>query len=164
MAIPPMEENLRQLLAALNTHHVKYVIIGGYAVFVHAQPRATKNLDVMIESSSTNALATFRALTDFGAPLTEFNIEDFADGKTIARFGNPPICVDILQRIDGVDFASVYENSQPLLIDGDLPARYISAEDLITNKLASGRLQDLADVEAIRNAQAVTRKLEGDGS
>ena len=120
-----MDENLRQLLAALNTHHVKYAIVGGYAVFVHAQPRATKDLDVLIESSPANALATYEALVDFGAPLSEFTVEDFADGKTIARFGNPPICVDILQRIDGVDFASVYENSQPLLIDGDLPARYI---------------------------------------
>jgi len=160
MAIPPMDENLRQLLAAFNTHNVKYAIIGGYAVFVHAQPRATKDLDVLIESSPTNAIATYKALADFGAQLAEFAVEDFADGKTIARFGNPPICVDILQHVDGIDFATVYENSQPILIDGDLPARYISAEDLITNKLASGRLQDLADVEAIRNAQAAKEKFE----
>jgi hypothetical protein len=110
---------------------------------------------VLIESSPTNALATYKALADFGAPLAQFAIEDFADGQTIARFGNPPLCVDVLQKIDGVEFAAVYANSQPIMIDGDLPARYISAEDLITNKLASGRLQDLADVEAIRNAQAV---------
>jgi hypothetical protein len=146
------------LLAAFNRHSVKYVVVGGYAVFVHAQPRATKDLDVLIESSPTNALATYKALADFGAPLAQFAIEDFADGKTIARFGNPPLCVDILQKIDGVEFAAVYANSQPIMIDGDLPARYISAEDLVTNKLASGRLQDLADVEAIRNAQAVRVK------
>ncbi len=153
-----MDENLKQLLAAFNRHSVKYVVVGGYAVFVHAQPRATKDLDVLIESSPTNALATYKALADFGAPLAQFAIEDFADGKTIARFGNPPLCVDILQKIDGVEFAAVYANSQPIMIDGDLPARYISAEDLVTNKLASGRLQDLADVEAIRNAQAVRVK------
>jgi len=88
------------------------------------------------------------------APLTQFTVEDFADGETIARFGNPPLCVDVIQRIDGIDFATVYANSLPIMIDGDLPARYISANDLITNKLASGRPQDLADVEAVRQAQA----------
>jgi len=157
-----MDENLKQLLVAFNTHSVKYVVVGGYAVFVNAQPRATKDLDVLTESSLTNALATYKALAEFGAPLTEFTVEDFADGKTIARFGNPPLCVDVLQRVDGVDCAAVYANSQPILIDGDLPARYISAEDLITNKLASGRLQDLADVEAIRQTQAAKKAPKSD--
>jgi hypothetical protein len=55
------------LLAAFNAHSVKYVVVGGYAVFVHAQPRATKDLDVLIESSPANALATYKALADFGA-------------------------------------------------------------------------------------------------
>jgi hypothetical protein len=153
-----MDENLKQLLSVCNANNVKYVIIGGYAIFVHAQPRMTKDLDVFIESSPENALAIYKALAEFGAPLTEFSVGDFCDGKTIARFGNPPICFDILQRIDGIDFPTVYANSELLLIDGAVPARYISANDLITNKLASGRLQDLADVEAIRQAQSAQKK------
>lgn len=148
-----MDSNLKQLLSAFNAKRVKYVIIGGYAVFVHAQPRMTKDMDVFIESSPANALATFRALAEFGAPLGQFSVEDFADGRTVARFGVPPICFEIIQRIDGVEFAEVHANSIQLLIDGELPARYISAEDLIANKLASGRPQDLADVDAIRNRQ-----------
>lgn len=148
MAIPPMDEYLRQLLSALNAHDVRYLIIGGYAVFVHEQPRMTKDLDVFIESSPSNALALFKALAAFGAPLGGFTAQDFADGKTGVRFGNPPICFDILQKIDGIDFVTAYVNSVPFLIDGDLPTRYISADDFIINKLASGRLQDLADVEA----------------
>jgi hypothetical protein len=118
----------------------------------------TKDLDVFIESSEPNALATFRALAEFGAPLNDFAVSDFSDGQTIARFGVPPICFDVLQHIDGVDFASAYEHSEVLLIDGDIPARYISADDLIKNKLASGRPQDLADVDAIRNHQRISRK------
>jgi hypothetical protein len=153
-----MDENLKQLLSVCNANNVKYVVIGGYAIFVHAQPRMTKDLDVFIESSPENALAIYKALAEFGAPLTEFSVGDFCDGKTIARFGNPPICFDILQRIDGIDFPTVYANSELLLIDGAVPARYISANDLITNKLASGRLQDLADVEAIRQAQSAQKK------
>jgi len=152
-----MDQNLRDLLFALNKHSVKYVVIGGYAVAVHAQPRMTKDMDVFIESSPPNALATFKALAEFGAPLSDFTIADFHTPTVCARFGNPPYCFDVLQQIAGVDFATVYENSEEFLIDGDLPARYISAEDLITNKLASGRLQDLADVEAIRNRQRVNK-------
>lgn len=158
MVIPPMEENLRQLLFALNAHDVRYLIIGGYAVFLHGQPRMTKDLDVFIESSPTNASAIFRALAAFGAPLSGFTVQDFADGKTGVRFGNPPICFDILQKIDGVDFATAYANSVPFMIDGDLPARYISADDFITNKLASGRPQDLADVEAVRNRRRAVKE------
>ena len=153
-----MDENLKQLLSAFNANHVKYLIVGGYAVFVHGQPRMTKDLDVFIESSQSNAAATFNALAQFGAPLADFSVSDFADGQTIARFGVPPICFDVLQHIDGVDFATAYAHSEVLLIDGDLPARYISADDLIKNKLASGRSQDLADVEAIRNHQRIARK------
>jgi predicted nucleotidyltransferase len=152
-----MEQNLKELLFALNKHGVKYVIIGGYAVFVHAQPRMTKDLDVFIESSPTNARAIYNALAEFGAPLSEFSVEDFHTPTLCARFGNPPYCFDVLQQIAGIDFATVYKNSEELLIDGDLPARYISAADLITNKLASGRLQDLADVEAIRHRQRVEK-------
>jgi len=149
-----MDENLKQLLSVFNANHVKYVVIGGYAVFVHAQPRMTKDMDVFIESSAENAIATYKGLAEFGAPLARFTVDDFADGRTVGRFGVPPICFEIIQRIDGVDFASVYANSIPVVIDGEVPARYISAEDLITNKLAAGRPQDLADVEAIRQARA----------
>ena len=153
-----MDENLRQLLFAFNANHVRYVIIGGYAVFVHGQPRMTKDLDLFIESSPPNAVATYKSLAEFGAPLQKFTVEDFADGKTVGRFGVPPICFEVIQHIDGVDFETVYANSLPVLIDGDLPARYISPEDLITNKLASGRPQDLADVDAIRKKQRAIRK------
>jgi Nucleotidyl transferase of unknown function (DUF2204) len=157
MVIPPMDENLKQLLSAFNANHVKYVVIGGYAVFVHAQPRMTKDLDVFIQSTPENALATYKGLAEFGAPLAKFTVDDFADGKTIGRFGVPPICFEVIQRIDGVDFESVYANSVLAMIDGEVPARYISAEDLITNKLASGRPQDLADVDAIRHRQRAVK-------
>lgn len=153
-----MDENLKQLLSAFNANHVKYVVIGGYAVFLHAQPRMTKDMEIFIESSPENGLATYRGLAQFGAPLANFTVADFVDGRTVGRFGVPPICVEVIQKIDGVDFARVYANSLPVLIDGELPTRYISAEDLITNKLASGRPQDLADVDAIRQQQRAVRK------
>jgi hypothetical protein len=149
-----MDQDLKDLLYALNRHHVKYMVIGGYAVAVHAQPRVTKDLDVFIESSPNNGLAVYKALAEFGAPLSEFTVEDFHNPNVFAQFGNPPYRIDILQQISAIDFATAYKNSQELMIEGDLPVRYISADDLITNKLASGRLQDLADAEAVRQARA----------
>ncbi len=153
-----MDSNLKELLSALNAYSAKYVVIGGYAVFIHAQPRMTKDLDVFIESSPANALATFKALAAFGAPLQNFKVEDFCKPTQVARFGNPPICIELLQQISGLTFSEVYARSEIVLVDGDLPVRYISADDLITNKLASGRPQDLADVAAIRQAQAATKR------
>jgi hypothetical protein len=123
----------------------------------------TKDLDVFIESSPQNAVATYRALAEFGAPLAGFTLADFSDGRTVSRFGNPPICFEVIQRIDGIDFAKAYANSQIVMTDGDLPVRYISPDDLIATKLAAGRDQDLADVTAIRNAQRVKRE-KGQGN
>ncbi len=79
MAIPPMDRNLKELLSALNAYSVRYVVIGGYAVFIHAQPRMTKDLDVFIESSPTNAVTTFKALAAFGAPLQGFTVKTSAN-------------------------------------------------------------------------------------
>jgi hypothetical protein len=130
------------------------VVVGGYAVFVHAQPRMTKNLDIFIESSPVNAKAVYTALAEFGAPLHEITVEDFQRPTMVVRVGVPPVCVNILQSIDGLDFQTVYAGSIEYVVDDEVPSRYISADDLITNKLASGRPQDLADVAAIRQARA----------
>lgn len=76
MAIPPMDENLKELLLSFNANAVKYVVVGGYAVFVHAQPRMTKDIDIFIESSFANAKAVYAALAQFGAPLQDITLAD----------------------------------------------------------------------------------------
>lgn len=149
-----MDRDLKELLSALNAQRVKYMIVGGYAVSVHAQPRVTKDLDIFVEMSPSNAAAVYAALGAFGAPLGELSPQDFLNPTSILRIGVPPVAVDILQQIDGVTFEQAWDSSTECLIDDEVPARYISADDLITNKLASGRTQDLADVEAIRQARA----------
>src|SRR5665213_1377782 len=153
-----MDRDLKELLSALNAHSVKYIVIGGYAVGVHAQPRVTKDLDVWIELSQTNATAVYAALASFGAPLRDITVEDFLKPTSVVRIGVPPVAVDILQHIDGVTFEQAWPSSVEYVVDGEVPTRYISADDLITNKLASGRLQDLADVEAIRQARAALNR------
>ncbi|MDR3793801.1 MAG: hypothetical protein P4L03_10515 [Terracidiphilus sp.] len=151
-----LTENLKDILRAFNAHSVQYLIVGAHALGVHAEPRATKDLDLFIRSDAQNADAVFKALAEFGAPLTGLTSADFADGTTF-QIGQPPERIDILQAIDGVAFDEAWSNRVEGEID-QIPACIISREDMIRNKIASGRLQDLADVEILRAAERATRK------
>lgn len=147
-----MPEDLKELLRALNDHEVKYLIVGGYAFGVHAEPRATKDLDIFIRSDPKNSQALFRALAQYGAPLGELSPSDFMDGTTF-QVGQPPARIDILQRIDGISFDEAWENRIEGVIDDQIRAAVISRDDLIRNKLSSGREQDALDVKKLRAAK-----------
>jgi hypothetical protein len=153
-----MERHLKDLLSALNAHEVRYVVVGSYALAVHAQPRATGDLDVLVDTAPENAQAVFNALAEFGAPLQGFAPKDFEDPTTIFQVGVSPIRIDIIKRISGLDFETVWASSVPWVIDDEVPARYISQEHFIQNKLAVGRLQDLADVSAVMQSNAALKK------
>jgi hypothetical protein len=147
-----MTKDLKDLLRALNASAAKYLIIGGHAFGVHAEPRTTKDLDLFIRSDPENAKAVFRALVQFGAPLQSLTEADLVDGTTF-QIGLPPNRIDVLQKIDGITFDEAWPNRIEGNIDGEVPAPVISREDLIRNKLASGREQDLVDVKVLRAAE-----------
>ena len=144
-----MPKDLKDLLRAFNKHGVRYLIVGGYAFGVHAEPRATKDLDLLIRSDETNSAAVYHALTQYGAPLDGLTPRDFMDGSTF-QIGQPPARIDILQRIDGLTFDEAWQNRIEGLIDGEVEINVISKDDLIRNKLASGREQDVLDVKTLR--------------
>lgn len=152
-----LTKDFKDLLRLLNENAVDYLLIGGHAFAVHAEPRTTKDLDIFIRSSPENARAAFRALAQFGAPLAGLSEADFADGTTF-QLGVPPDRIDILQKIDGVTFDEAWKNRIEGTLDGEVPAYVISREDLIRNKLASGREQDLLDVKALRKAEQATKR------
>ncbi len=148
-----MNKDLKELLLAFNAHGVKYLVIGGYAVGVHAEPRATKDLDIFIRGGKENSQAVYAALAAFGAPLLGFSPADFNDERGSGfQIGQPPARIDILQRIDGIDFDEAWQGRVEGLVEGEIPAHVISREHLIRNKLATGRLRDMADVEVLRDA------------
>ena len=140
------------LLSALNEHNVQYLVIGGYAVGLHSEPRATKDLDVYVRSDEINSQAVYRALAAFGAPLSGLTPADFNDGRSFFQMGFPPEQVDVLQSIEGVQFDECW-GSRIYAVIGTLRVPVISADQLIRNKLAAGRPRDLLDVEEIREAQ-----------
>ena len=146
-----MPKDLKDLLRAFNEHGVRYLVVGGYAFGVHAEPRATKDLDLYIRADEANGAAVYRALTQYGAPLDGLGPQDFVDGSTF-QIGQPPARVDILQRIDGVTFDDAWRNRIEGLLDGEVKVNVISKDDLIRNKLASGRDQDLLDAKKLRSA------------
>jgi ribosomal protein L7/L12 len=137
----------------LNDHDVKYLLVGGYAVGLHSEPRTTKDLDVYIRADEKNSRAVFRALASFGAPIAGMSPADFNDGKSWFQMGFPPERIDILQKIDGIEFDEAWETRIYAIVNDFLRVPVISAEKLIRNKLAAGRPRDLLDVEEIREAQ-----------
>lgn len=144
-----MPKDLKELLCAFNDRGVKYLVVGGYAYGIYAEPRATKDLDIFIRADEENSQAVFLALAQFGAPLEGLRPEDFMDGSTF-QIGQPPARIDLLQRIDGISFDEAWENRIEGVIDGEARVFVISKNDLIRNKLASGREQDILDVKRIR--------------
>lgn len=147
-----LPEDLRQLLLALNAHGVEYLVVGGWAVGFHAEPRATKDIDLFIRADARNSEAVFQALAEFGAPLAGYTPADFRDQPTsVFQIGQPPARADFLQSIDGVNFEEAWRDRTEFVLDG-ISVQVISSQHLIQNKLASGRQRDLADVEAIREA------------
>ena len=154
-----MHSDYKELLSILKAHRVKYLVVGAYAVSIYAQPRATKDLDILVRPDAKNAQALYAALAKFGAPLEGLTPTDFASPGPFLRIGHEPLGLDILTEIPGVDFDSAWEHRVEDVIDptSGLKANFISADDLIASKLASGRLQDLADVEAIRKARESRR-------
>jgi hypothetical protein len=149
-----MYPDFKELLSVLNACRVKYLVVGAYAVSIHAQPRATKDLDILVKADADNAKAVFAALAQFGAPLQGLTASDFAEHGPFFRMGREPVGIDILTAIPGVEFDEAWKRRVEDVVDpaSGLKASFISREDLIAAKLASGRPQDLADVDAIRKA------------
>jgi hypothetical protein len=143
-----LNQDFLDLLSAFNGADVRYLVVGAYAVGVHGHPRATKDLDVWVEASLDNAPKIIAALQVFGAPLANLGPNDFEKAGTGFMMGIPPRRIDILTEISGVRFDEVATRAIQANFDG-VAARVIGFDDLVVNKRAAGRPQDLADVDAL---------------
>ncbi len=143
-----LNQDFREFIKSLNAHDVRYLVVGGYAVALHGHPRYTKDLDIWIEASKSNAERLIKALVEFGFDSLELSIDDFVTENQVVQLGYPPTRIDLVTSADGIDFAGSYPKRMTINIDG-LPINFIDLDSLKTNKKASGRLQDLADLEAL---------------
>jgi len=144
--------DFKDLLTALEGAKAQYLVVGGHAVGVHARPRTTKDLDIWIGEEPENRRRVAEALRMFGAPKAVCRHLEQAGPDDIVWFGRAPNRVDFLQRLPGVTFESALSRAARTDAFG-LPVSVISIEDLIANKRAVGREQDLRDVRALERAQ-----------
>ena len=143
-----VNSDFSDLLSLFNANNVRYLVIGGYAVIQYAEPRYTKDLDIWISVDKDNAASVFKALKEFGAPLAEMTEADFAEEGYFYQMGRPPMRVDIFMGIPGIAFEHAWSQRVEVDFDG-LVVKFISREDLIAAKKASGRPQDLIDAELL---------------
>lgn len=136
------------LLRLLNAHGARYLVIGGYAVGFHGYPRGTKDLDIWIARDRGNVERVAAALTEFAFPTTGVDPEIFLKPKAMVRMFPPPNTIEVLTSISGVEFEDCHPR-RVVVRHGDVEIPFIGKQDLMTNKRASGRLQDLTDLEKL---------------
>lgn len=129
----------------MNDHRVEYLLIGGYAVAYHGYTRTTGDIDLWVALSPQNAQRIVDVLKAFGFAVPNLSVELFLKPGKIVRMGVPPIRIEIMTAVSGLEFAQAYSSKVDALIDG-VSVTVIGREDLKTNKRASGRLKDLDDL------------------
>lgn len=145
-----MNPDFLDLLRELCVADARFLVVGGYAVSLHARPRATGDLDLWVEPSAANAARVLRALRAFGAPLEDLSETDLTAADTVYQMGLPPRRIDLLTSLTGVAFGEAWEGRALLDLEG-VRIPFIGKDALIKNKRALGRPRDLADLEALQD-------------
>ena len=140
-----LDRDFKEFVALLNAHNVRYLIVGGYAVAAHGLPRYTGDFDTWLWLSKENAQRVLGVLDEFGFGGLAITEEDFSREDSVVQLGYPPHRIDLLTSISGVNFEDAWLRRLDVEIEGEVVG-FIGREDLIANKRAVGRPQDLADV------------------
>ena len=149
MDMPILPQDFRVFLKLLNSKRIEYLLIVGYAVGYYGYPRATADMDIWIAISKENARKVTEAMKDFGVDTPALSEGIFLEPGKIIRMGYPPIRIEVLTEISGVNFKRCYARRKEIKIDG-IKIKMISLGDLLKNKKASGRHKDLNDLENLR--------------
>ena len=145
-----LSRDFKEFAELLNANGVEYLVVGGYALAVHGQPRYTGDLDLWLRVTPGNVERVLRALADFGFGSVGLSAADFMQPEAVIQLGYPPGRIDLLTHVDGVDFDACFAKRIEVSVVGVvLPV--IGLEDFNSNKRASGRAKDLADLEALRD-------------
>lgn len=146
-----LDRDFREFVASFVGHEVRFLVIGGYALAAHGFPRATGDLDTWVWPDRNNAAKIIASLVDFGFGSLGLSVDDFVEPGIVVQLGYPPYRIDIITSIDGVDFDHAWERRMTVDLGG-LAMPVIGREELIRNKIAAGRPQDLADVARLTGA------------
>jgi predicted nucleotidyltransferase len=139
-------QDFKEFIELLNKNKIEYLVVGGYAVGIHGYPRYTGDIDIWIKISNEIADKMVTVLDEFGFGGYEIKREDFLNSNNVIQLGYPPLRIDIIMFIDGVNFEESYSKRVEKVIDG-MPINFIGFEELIKNKRASGRDKDIIDLK-----------------
>jgi hypothetical protein len=143
-------EDFREFIQALNDNKVEYMLVGGYAVILHGYRRVTGDMDIWVNRTKENYLRLVKAFLQFGLSVFDMSEQKFLESESadVFSFGRPPVSIDILTKLKGVEFDKAF--SRALLFDENgLIVRFIHLNNLIDAKKASGRYKDLDDIEKL---------------
>jgi len=143
-----MNSDFKDLFRTLSEEGVDFLLVGAHAVMLYSEPRFTKDLDIWVGTSAKNSRRVYRALARFGAPLDGIAPDTFVETRLIYQIGVPPNRIDVITSTDGVEFVEAWSRRHPLPYMGE-SVPVISKQDLIVNKRASGRPQDLLDLSRL---------------
>jgi hypothetical protein len=145
-----VNEDFKDFLVCLLGAEARFLIVGAHALAVQGVPRATGDLDIWIDASPENVAKVWAALESFGSPAPALGVSDrdLTVPGTVVQIGLPPRRIDVLTSITGVTFEDAWARREMHPID-DETMPFIGREDFIINKRATGRLRDLADIEAL---------------
>jgi predicted nucleotidyltransferase len=141
-------QDFREFLNALNNNKVKYLLVGGYSVILHGYSRTTGDMDIWVDRTKENYVLLNSAFEEFGMPIFDMTLENFISHPEwdVFTYGKPPVAIDILINLKGVNFDFAFNNSIVFDLDG-LSIRTIHKNDLITAKMAANRAKDQNDLE-----------------
>jgi hypothetical protein len=141
------EQDFRDFIQALNNSKVKYILVGGYSVIIHGYSRTTGDMDIWVQRDSENYQKLITAFNQFGMSVFDMTKDNFLNHPTwdVFSFGVPPVCIDIMIDVKGLNFEECYANSQ-VFIDDELHVRVISRSDLLEAKKKANRPKDIDDI------------------
>jgi len=146
-----IQQDFKEFLQLLDDFAVDYMVVGGYAVAFHGYARFTKDIDVFYDNEPENTRRLKKAMKAFGFPEDHLHDALFEEPGTVIQFGYPPCQIDLLNRIDGVEYEEARSRKMISRFDG-LQIAFISKEDLVKNKQSTPRLKDRADIEELEKA------------
>jgi hypothetical protein len=147
-----LNQDYKEFLKLLNENGVEFLVVGGYALGFHGYPRYTGDIDIWLNVNERNAERIIKAIEGFGFSSLGLKKQDFLEKDNVIQLGYPPIRIDILTSIDGVEFNEAFKNKTTVLLD-NININFIGIQELKKNKKASGRKQDLADLERLDKSE-----------
>ena len=144
-----VHRDFKELLELFNAQKVEYLVVGGYALAYHGVPRYTRDIDLYVHPTKENADRIIAALDAFGFGETGLKPEDFVKPAQIVQLGFPPVRIDLITSLDGVSWEQAADGKAEGEYGGT-SVPFLGRTELIANKKATGRLQDLADAERLQ--------------